>query len=612
MAEITLSNAVRNNLLSLQNTADLLGKTQNRLSTGLKVNSALDDPTAFFTASSLNSRAGDLNRLLDSVGNAVQTVRAADNGITAITKLVESAQATARQALQKQGPAATGGTATGTVSFSDDTAATISGSAIAADTAAVATSTVNAGAVVGGDTIGSLGLVDGNTLTVDIGSLSASITIGGAATSGATLGTATTVTQAIAELNSQLTGTNVALTGGNIVITAPNATDDVTIGGTGAAATLGLTTTEPVTSGGTKAAFDNAVAANDTLTFTINGKSDTITFGTADGSNQVSNRGELAARLTALSGAGGNTGATFALNGSNQVQATAAAVSDGSITVTGTGTDALTLVGLSNNQSATTTNAALAAASTNLTVQNGSATAQTLSLSGIDSTSELNTALGALTGVTASVNSAGRVAITSTTATESLTIGAGTGGATVLGLTAATNASTTTNNVDRAALEKSFNNIRTQINDLAGDASFNGVNLLNGDSLTVTFNESGSASLKVTGVTFDSSGLGVKEAATDSFQSNTSLNTTLKDLDTAIGSLRQQASTFGSNLSVVEVRQDFTKNLINTLETGAANLTLADTNQEGANMLALQTRQQLSSVALSLASQADQNVLRLF
>ena len=90
MAEIVLSSAVRNNLLSLQNTASLLATTQERLATGLKVNSALDDPTAFFTASSLNSRAGDLNRLLDSVGNAVQTVVAADEGISAITKLVET------------------------------------------------------------------------------------------------------------------------------------------------------------------------------------------------------------------------------------------------------------------------------------------------------------------------------------------------------------------------------------------------------------------------------------------------------------------------------------------------------------------------------------------
>ena len=100
MPDVILSGAVRNNLLSLQSTADLLGKTQERLATGLRVNSALDDPTAFFTAESLNSRASDLNRLLDSVGLAIQTLEAADNAITSITDLVESAQATARQALQ--------------------------------------------------------------------------------------------------------------------------------------------------------------------------------------------------------------------------------------------------------------------------------------------------------------------------------------------------------------------------------------------------------------------------------------------------------------------------------------------------------------------------------
>jgi flagellin len=100
MSDVTLSSAVRSNLLSLQNTADMMAKTQERLATGLKVNSALDNPTNFFTASSLNSRAGDLGRLLDAVGNATQTLEAADNGISAITKLVESAQATARQAQQ--------------------------------------------------------------------------------------------------------------------------------------------------------------------------------------------------------------------------------------------------------------------------------------------------------------------------------------------------------------------------------------------------------------------------------------------------------------------------------------------------------------------------------
>src|SRR5688572_551765 len=133
MSEVTLSKAVRSNLLTLQSTAAQLGKSQERLSSGLRVNSALDNPTNFFTAQGLNSRANDLSQLADAVSNAVQTVAAADKGISAITKLVESAQATARQALQT---AATVGTATaataGTVSAGAFTTLDVSGAAAAA------------------------------------------------------------------------------------------------------------------------------------------------------------------------------------------------------------------------------------------------------------------------------------------------------------------------------------------------------------------------------------------------------------------------------------------------------------------------------------------------
>src|SRR5262249_46034096 len=100
MSDIVLSAGIRSNLLSLQNTANLIQTTQQRLATGLKVNSALDNPIAYFTASSLNARASNLGNLLDSASNPVQTVQAANNGITSITKLVQSAQAIAQQALQ--------------------------------------------------------------------------------------------------------------------------------------------------------------------------------------------------------------------------------------------------------------------------------------------------------------------------------------------------------------------------------------------------------------------------------------------------------------------------------------------------------------------------------
>src|SRR5436190_17430800 len=100
MSGIVLSSSVRQNLLSLQSTADLLATTQNRLATGKKVNSALDNPTNFFTASSLDARAGDINNLLDGIGNGVQVLQAANTGITSLSKLVDSAKSIANQALQ--------------------------------------------------------------------------------------------------------------------------------------------------------------------------------------------------------------------------------------------------------------------------------------------------------------------------------------------------------------------------------------------------------------------------------------------------------------------------------------------------------------------------------
>ncbi len=169
--------------------------------------------------------------------------------------------------------------------------------------------------------------------------------------------------------------------------------------------------------------------------------------------------------------------------------------------------------------------------------------------------------------------------------------------------------STAPNN-ERAMLETRFNDLRTQIDQLASDAGFNGVNLLQGDNLSVNFNEATSSSLTISGVNFDASGLSITAAASGSFQHDDKINNTLAELDKAINTLRSQAAIFGSNLSVVETQKNFTENLIYVLETSAAGLTLADTSEEGANLLALQTRQQLSSVAVSLASQSNQNVLR--
>src|SRR4029078_2200145 len=140
-----------------------------------------------------------------------------------------------------------------------------------------------------------------------------------------------------------------------------------------------------------------------------------------------------------------------------------------------------------------------------------------------------------------------------------------------------------------------------------------------GDKLTVQFNENGTSSIDVqakdaNGNVFaiNSANLGINTQTTSNFASNSTLDTLSTTLTTALTTLRTQASSLGSQLSVVQTRQDFTKSMINTLQTGADNLVLADTNEEGANLLALQTRPSLSTTALSLSSQAAQPVLRLF
>jgi len=172
----------------------------------------------------------------------------------------------------------------------------------------------------------------------------------------------------------------------------------------------------------------------------------------------------------------------------------------------------------------------------------------------------------------------------------------------------------TTDTATRATLSTQFDDLMTQVGQLADDSGINGVNLLGGNDLTITLNETATSSTTVTGVDYTNAAAAPLSitAAANNWAGTTDINAAGADLTAALVPLRAQSQTLGSSLSVVQIRQDFTKAMINTLSTGADNLTLADSNEEGANLLALQTRQQLSTTALSLAAQADQNVLRLF
>ncbi len=181
------------------------------------------------------------------------------------------------------------------------------------------------------------------------------------------------------------------------------------------------------------------------------------------------------------------------------------------------------------------------------------------------------------------------------------------------------NTTTIGGNTVRRNLVKQYNDLRDQLNKTADDSSYNGINLLRGDRLKINFNEFGTSTITVQaqnefGVPrpINTLTLGIDPLFNPSVDTDLSIDGFLTDLSSATNILSAQASSFGSHLSTVEIRTEFTKQLINTLETGADNLVLADINEESANMLALQTRQQLSTTALSLSAQADQAVLRLF
>jgi flagellin len=179
----------------------------------------------------------------------------------------------------------------------------------------------------------------------------------------------------------------------------------------------------------------------------------------------------------------------------------------------------------------------------------------------------------------------------------------------------AVNAKATSDTSERSSLAVQFNSLLSQVDSLANDASFGGTNLLKAtpDNLTVNFNEDGTSSLTIAGVDTSSGASGINvSAAGNAFLNDSDINTAITAVNTALTTLRTNASTLGSNASVLQTRLNFTSELANTLQAGAGKLTLADLNEESANLLALQTRQQLGINSLSLAAQSERSILALF
>jgi len=481
---ITLTSAVRANLLALQNTTANQATTQQRLATGKKVNSALDNPTNFFTAASLSSRAGELTNLLDSMTNGVNVIKAADNGLTSITTSIQSMQATITQTRQDASWQSSSYTVdSATIGSSSLKTIGFSGGAVGST---VVTAYLNDQEVLSGATSGFGSTTTGTgaagtsgTLTIQAADLN-----GGTAIS-VSVNTADVVSTVAANINTAAGSTIATVVAGQLKLTDTAGPNKITVGGTaGVVSGTGFTTT-------TSSATAGAVETVDQI-------------------------------VTAINGSASLSGKVKASNNAGQLQITNLSIS--ALTVTGIGT------------------------------------------------------------------SSGQV-------------DGSTGTATVAG------------NSVRGNLVAQFNQLKDQLDKTAQDASFNGINLLSGDALKLFFNENSTSSLTIQSTNtqgINSSTLSIGTATSTEFQSNASLDTRLQTLHTALTTVASQSSAFGSNLSIVQNRQDFTNNMVNTLQVGSDGLTLADTNLEGANMMALQTRQQLSITALSLASQANQAVLRLF
>jgi flagellin len=608
MSDITLSAGIRQNLLSLQNTSHDLTITQEQLATGKKVNTAFDNPTSYFTSQSLTNRSNDLSSLLDQIGQAQQTLNAANDGLTGLTSLLEQALSTAQQAQQAT---------TGTVNYSG----TQTGTAIATDTtqavstntfaAAVTASTASVQTTSDFKSAGIAQLTAGDTLTYSLAGTTVTATFGAA-----TDATTNTFADAAGLITVLTTGTGAS---GNL-----NAVASVVSDGAGGVKVLGNDLTHNLT---TNATSTNLTAANFTANTTAATLGDALTIGDGEGhtstfyyvaNNAVAANDTFTSSANLISAIGASNLSSTITPTVNAGGDLVLSSPDGAVTVGGAfGNTDLGFFGTAYNNNYNSTLAGLTAGST-LTVQVGTDAVSTLTFGSgngeISTLAGLNTALAAIGDISASVNSQNKIVL-APTSSNIVTIGGTPSTVTALGLSSGTTtptATVVTPSSTRATLQSNYNALLIQIDQLAGDSSYNGVNLLSGDSLTVNFNEQGTSGLTIAGVHFGSVGLGLSAVSGNGFQDNTNIKLTETAINTAITTVRAQTETFGTNSSTISTRQTFETNLINTLQTGASNLVLADQNEASANLLTEQTQQQLEISALSIANEANQSVLKLF
>lgn len=571
--KIALTASMRSNLLSLKNTQKLFDSTQDKLSTGYKVNSAMDNPSSYFTAQSLNARADDLSTLLDSIGQAISTLQTADKGITSLQDFVSQAKSIANSARDTANVSAK---VTSTVKFDKNALKSqkVVGDAVpnaAADDKMVIrygdstklTGTTNVKedsdlAKLGfGDTdntaAGSI-VVDGKEYKINVNAAENSMET-------------TFTTPGIFEVKSAVND------GKNTTYTLVDADGNQ---------------------------YSHVVAET-----AVTALKDTKFAKVTGGKITVSEDGKTTFSGTVDKDDAGATAATAKRGVSTINVAKDATVEDFSKVVeTMIGTKVFDVSIEDSNLVFKTLDTTSVEVKGKLAEVFGLDAGQEITLEADDTAESLRLKINALEGIAAEFDENGKLVVKSAEGDDLVISGAL---AEKLGISGAV----TNGSNERAAYAKQFDSVLKQIDELVQDTSYKGINLLKGDNLTVVFNESRTSTLELKGVTFDSTGLGFT-ASKNEWISTTDIDESLDQITKATSMLRAQASEFGQNLSTVQIREDFTENMINNLTTGADKLTLADANEEAANLLALQTRQSLATNSLSLASQSAQSVLKLF
>jgi flagellin len=618
-ANVQLSAAMRANLLQLQKTETAIGQKQNILATGNKVNSALDGPTSYFAAKGLNQRASDLSALKEAMGQGISTIKAADKGLDSIDKLLEQARGLTTAAYSALGDdAASVATRKNLAKQFNDLKSQID--ALASDSG-YAGKNLLAGDGVRLDTtqssrasVNTITGVDNARVTNVVSTDTYSVRIRG---DGSIEGTASDISDA--ERAHGLTGLNISgkmsgqygsfsdtsieVGGSNgrlrsFVLSDGNETRTINYFDDSQTATSIQTQAAKTNVAGTyEVEFGGTIEAGDTFSIMVEGKTFTYTAtetDTAFGSNAVQNIATaLSNSITAAMGVGGS------LVGSDLASVTVTA--DNKVQLVGA-TDASRVRELSVR--ADEANAAT------LHISQSFASGTVVSFT-VDRKA-LENAPGSGNGV-ASIQKKVDIQVEVTNLQGQSVIRDGMNARGEGKLATGENAFKFGSGTVRFDLDEHTIQNAASVNASSNIMTVQVAAANTQNDLTVQFNERNTNSITIKAQNLTTSGQGMQlDYAANNWTDRSDIDEALKSLDYAKAHLRSVSQTLSTNLNIVTTREDFTKEFSDVLTEGSGKLTLADQNEEGANLLALQTRQQLGTISLSLANQSQQSILKLF